>query len=729
MKKHFVYFITLVILCFVALSVAGQSLDGIYKLQKESDGRTPKSDALIQIGFQNGQVQLRAVQPGQVFEDDGTYRVSGGKLFLDLPKMGLHIAGQSFTLDNGVLTLPFKVLGSGAGTSTWVSTWKPSESSEETGRPRSTLQVIVESLREAESQDNAKQRKEMDDRANLRGSFTKGGKARVYYAQASAMFIHGYYYEAWYGFAQAAHDEPSNAIYLNNLAMVLIELDKLDDAKVLLDWTVKVFPRLDPPMGNLGVLYLKRGEYKKAMAILDRAMQISPKTGLYQYAYGKALEGLGRKSDAQGYFEAAWHNGYAGSGREGAPGNGAGGSGGGAAGPGGSGSGHQAGGGSAAPSRGGARGRPGAPGGGQEGRNEGIPKEWVGHYEARYVRASSGLDKNDPKNRFTAFGKGLTTTMIDLQTLACAKSFSMDIDSSGRIRGRGKVMFVYRGKANNPMMSLMPMPGMAGGTPGNFGTNLKNGFQVRDWNFHGRVNPDGRVTIEGMPQGKLDLLNVGKWQKISPWSPMPPEDRAHMRGPFVMTLADYKDAGPAIRVDRFLALNDKLIKRVHYEAYIVKSDKPITPDCKYTEPPKPKCPATEYMKTDISFSPDGVTKITNSRDLGTGKTSTSTSMGAGGASVDSGGNVTISGSMGMATGSVTFNPGDGSYQVSVGMELNTNMGLQAAGEATSPFSISEKLELVYDSRCGWGIKGTMGAQAGPGASASVEGCIFLNAGA
>jgi hypothetical protein len=197
-----------------------------------------------------------------------------------------------------------------------------------------------------------------------------------------------------------------------------------------------------------------------------------------------------------------------------------------------------------------------------------------------------------------------------------------------------------------------------------------------------------------------------------------------MKGPFKMTLATEERGVPSIQVNQWLPLNDKLIHKVHYEAYIYKTDRPVTPDCKVVEPPKAKCPASEYLKTTCSVGPDGAFTVSASRDLGTGEVSGQTGVGGdttGGIGGDSGGNISFSGSMGNATGSMQFNPTDGSYSVSMGM------GIDTSSVAPGPFKISEKIELVYDSRCGWGIKGTAGASAGV-ASAGVEGCVYFNKG-
>jgi hypothetical protein len=317
---------------------------------------------------------------------------------------------------------------------------------------------------------------------------------------------------------------------------------------------------------------------------------------------------------------------------------------------------------------------------------------------------------------------------VNLQTLACAKEFSLDISSAGDITGRGKVMFVYQGKAASPVLGLTPAPLMVG--QGGFGTNLKGGYQIRDWSFSGKVDANGNVEIQGMPEGQLDLLNVGKWQKISTWSPMPPDaPGAAMRGPFHMTLATGRDSGPQIRVDQWLELGDKLIRRVHYQAFIVKSAQPLTPDCNYVKPKEAKCPASEYIKTKVSMSPaEGVTveastTYTAGKDGGVdAKQETTTKVGTSNLNVETSGKINAEGASGMFTGSVKVNPTDGSYAVAVGVGVDTSSVLKG-----SPAKISEKVELVYDSKCGWGIKGTAGAKVGK-VGASVEGAVYFNKG-
>ena len=699
----------------LGLATLAQGLQGAYRLVQDSDGTKPKAGAVITLILKgDGSLSLRAVQPGQVFEDSGQYSVAGSLVSLSFRSLNKRVTAQPYSLAGSILTLPFKMLSDGPGASSWRSELTPSTPSPVATAPAGDLsELLASTLDEARHQDNASQRREMDARAAQRQGAYRGGAAQVYYAQGVILFLKGYYYEAWYGFAKAASSAPQNAVYLNDLANVLMELDKMQEARAILQWVTLHYPNLDSPFGNLGVCELKLGELDAALQALDRAMLLAPENGLYPYAYGKVLAAKGRKEEAKRYYLLAWRNGYGGSGKEG-QGGGTGGQGGSPGGPGGSGET----GGTGGP------GGPSASGGTGHGAGRGavtppgnrdrIPAEWVGHYEAKYVRAKS--------SDVSTFGQSLAQTAIKTDTLCCAKSFSMDIDASGGITGRGRLLYVYLGTAVNPAMGLMPGFAVAGA--GGFSATLKNGSQERDWSFSGRVSPDGTVEVSGLPSEKLDFLNVGKWQKISCWSPLPPPDRSRMRGPFRMTLADEEKGVPSIYVNQWLQLNDRLIHRVHYEAYIFRSDKPVTPDCKVIEPPKAKCPASEYLKTTCSVGPDGAFTVSASRDLGTGEVSTQTSAGGditGGAGVDSGGNITFSGSMGNATGSMQFNPTDGSYSVSMGM------GIDTSSVVPGPFKITQKIELVYDSRCGWGIKGTAGASAGV-ASAGVEGCVFFNKG-
>lgn len=708
--------IALVALC-VGTFAWSAGIEGTYRMLKDSNGGSPKAGAVVELAFAKSTFTLKAVQPGETVEDKGTYRLIGNTITITFEEMEQGRQTGPYALKDGVLTLPFMMFSNKRGTSTWQNVDTIAASSQASGS--SLSDVLKRTLEDA--QKSAKEKGKVDRLAALAVGDVKGGLAESYYVQASLFFMKSYYFEAWYGFAKAAQLQPMNGVYLNNLAMVLMELDRYGDALVILKEVTAWFPNLDAPLGNLAVAYWKTRDLAKAEAAVKRAITLSPNTGLYHYLYGKILKEKGRKQEAQKYFDQAWARGYAGSGREGEPGAGGAAAGAGK-GAGAAGEGEEAGEASSKGAAGKGKGTPTKPA--PPTKDKPFPPEWVGHYEAHYVRARSG---ETGKEANTQFGQGMTGTNINLQTLACAKEFSMDISSTGSITGRGKVMFVYQGKAASPVMGLTPAPLLAG--QGGFGTNLKNGYQIRDWSFKGKVDADGNVEITGMPEGQLDLLNVGKWQKISTWSPLPPDaPGAAMRGPFHMKLATGKQSGPHIRVDQWLQLNDKLIKRVHYQAFIVKSTQSLTPDCQYVKAEEPKCPASEYIKTKVSMTPhEGVTvEASTTYQKGEGgveaQQETSTKVGTDAINIDTTGKISAEGSKGMFTGSAEFNPTDGSYAVSVGVGVDTSSVLKGA-----PASISQKIELVYDSKCGWGIKGTMGAKMGK-AGAGVEGAVFFNKG-
>lgn len=347
-----------------------------------------------------------------------------------------------------------------------------------------------------------------------------------------------------------------------------------------------------------------------------------------------------------------------------------------------------------------------------------IPAAWVGRWQAKVVSASSGMNGDGT----TTFGGGAApATTFNVQTLACATEFTMDVSRSGGITGRGKIMYIYRGTAGNPLTMLAPG---AVGAGGGFSMNLKDGKQYRDWNFTGTVNEKGEVEINGIPDTPMDYLNSGKWEKHRPWSALPPQDKTKMRGPFRLKLAEEKgEKGPVptIRVDRFLQLDDALIKRVRYQTILQRSDAAMAPACRYDEPAPPKCAATEYIKTKAKIGVEGIYSIESSRDMASGQTSVSSSTGGemtGGFSADSSGGVGWEGNAGVVTGSMQMNPADGSYSVAIGL------GVDTGSLVPGPTKLSEKVEFVYDSACGPGIRASGNVQMGATGS-GVEGAIFL----
>lgn len=675
-----------------AQNTSAQGLKGRYRFMEDSDGKQPNAKAVITLNFSGGTFSFRAEQPGEVVTDNGTFQVSGNKVTVSFKEMEQGQKSGAFSLQNGILTLPFKVLDNEKGTSKWQDASLIPEN-------KTTVKEVITKAIEGSTK-KAKLYTDLDQRAIKGNKNLKGGLAESYYVQATFFYFKNYKWEALYGYAKACDIESSNALYLNNLCNLLLELGRIYDAKVLAEEMTVRFPNLPSGWNNLAYIYLKLGIVKEADKAIKIAIRLAPDNGLYCYTGSKIAEEDGRKTEAEKLAQQAWDLGYAGNGREGAGGS--------------------------------AAGKAGSNNATKGNKNAGAVKpsakpkqgnkppsgykvaDWQGSYQAKFVSARSGETAGEAS---TKFGEGVASTVMNLQTLACVKSFSMQISSGGSISGSGEILYVYQGTTANMAVGMAP----AALTGNGFSANLKDGYQVRSWSFTGTVNDNGDVEIQGLPSEKLDLLNVGKWQKITPWSPLPPDAAgAAMRGPFHLKLAMSDKKEPFIYIDQYLDLNDKLIKKVHYTGLIVKSDEAITPDCKPIEPPPvTDCPASEFIKTKVSFNPRDHIAIENSTTYSKGadgQTQAQTEMAT---------NISGEWNYGMATGSAEFHM-DGSYEFTVG--IGVEAGLFGKD---GPIKISEKIELIYDSKCGWGIKGSAAAGAegfGTKAGASVEGVIFFNKG-
>jgi hypothetical protein len=333
----------------------------------------------------------------------------------------------------------------------------------------------------------------------------------------------------------------------------------------------------------------------------------------------------------------------------------------------------------------------------------------------------------------------MATTILSLQTLACVKSFNMNINSVGGVSGNAEILYVYQGKVNGPVASLVGAPLAA--ITGGFGAVLKDGFQTRNWTFSGEVNENGEVEIEGLPTEKLDLFNVGKWQKITPWSPIKPDAAgAAMKGPFHFKITEGENGKNFVAVDDYVELNDNLIKRVHYRMLLIKTNDEIIPDCKMLEkePSKAKkCPASEYIKTKVSVSSSFEKKFS----ITTTKSNTYTKGASG--TVEEKNSTSVSSSIKLEPKDYipkSFMPGllqvlslpiqfklnpDLSYEFSVGVGVSSDKILKDV-----PYGFNESLNIIYDSKCGMGVKGSVGAKYKKGdaanAEVAVEGVIFFN---
>lgn len=709
MKKPILIF---VIVLFISCRLTAQSLSGKYTLTKESDGQQPKSGAIISITFNpNGSFSFKATMPGTVVTDKGTYKIIGNNITVSFVEMEQGKQTGPYSLEDGMLTLPFKMLKNVKGSSTWQ---KEGTVAKNNTIPASSTSDIINKTITFLSSPSASWQAAIDKKVNADASKNGSLLAANYYSIGIALKLKGYNKEAAYAMAKAALLQTNNGLYENNLAMLLIELERYGDAIALLNNVIKGFPKLAPAYGNLAIAYIKINDLPNAITAVNRAIINHPTCGSFLYTRGIIEEKKGEKEKAIKSFEQAFENGYGGTGKQIAKRNAKSGN------------------------------KPTSPASQKNSqpaaKNTQLSKSekiaiWEGNYQASYLKARSG-ETNSEAN--TQFGTGVATTIINLQTLACVKSFSMNISKHGTISGNAEIMYVYQGKANGPVASLASAPLVA--INGGFGAVLKDGFQLRNWQFTGEVDENGKVTIAAsLPSEKLDLYNVGTWQKITPWSPLKPDAAgAAMKGPFHFTLTEGKEGKHFVQVDDYLPLQDKLIKQVHYQMLLVKSNNKITPDCQALAqaPEANECPATESIKTKIALSPGGKTKIGEIKKVDIGATvnisteaSTTYTKGNDGkvnASYENAVNTNVEIEAGMVTAAAEFH-GDNSYELSIGLGVSSEKILPGF-----PIEFSESLNLIYDSKCGFGIKGVaavkgkMGAEANT--SAAIEGVIFLKKG-
>ncbi len=694
MKRNYLFVLLLLI---TSCNLFAQTLSGKYLLVKESDGQEPKSGAAISINFNsNGTFNLLAKMPGAEITDKGTYKINGTNITISFSEMEQGKQSGPYSLEEGTLLLPFKMLKNVKGSSTWQQ-----EGTTANNKKISTSPVIeIITKWEGYAKGKIKNYSVIDNYAIATSKKVKNDLARGYYTQGIMLFFKKYYMEALYAFAKASQLQSNNILYVNNLSMLLMNMEKYGDAIPLLEEITKASPKMASPWGNIATAYFFTGNLPAADNAISKAINIDPECGGYYYTKGVIEKKKGNVAKAQQNFDKAWENGYAGKGREGSPSKNA----------------------NANINKSNpqstARPVPAIKKTPGQTRAEKLAM-WQGHYEAEIISAKSGETAAEAN---TQFGKDMYQTNINLITIACVKNFSMDISRMGNITGTGEIMYIYRGGASNPVAGMTPS--VLAAQYGGFKTNLKDGAQTKGWSFSGTIDEDGNIEILGLPSEKLDLFNTGEWQKITAWSPLKPDAAgAPMKGPFHLKMTEGKDGKHFAQLNDYLALNDKLIKKINYQTLILKTNEDIKPNCQApgAEPEAADCPASEFIKTKVALTQaDHVT-------VETSKTFTKGADGTVQAQTDNAVNISGEFSKGLFTSSVEFHS-DNSYECSVGIGISPEAIIKGV-----PFGLSEKIELIYDSKCGFGFKASAAAKSklgatGAEASASVEAVIFLKKG-
>lgn len=114
------------LLLFLSVACHASGIEGTYRLVKDSDGVTPKKDAVVTITFKgaaSGSVSMKAVQPGETVTDTGTFSVNDVLITILFKEMVWEVRQQRFSLEGCYLVLPFKALSGDTkpGSSTWIA--------------------------------------------------------------------------------------------------------------------------------------------------------------------------------------------------------------------------------------------------------------------------------------------------------------------------------------------------------------------------------------------------------------------------------------------------------------------------------------------------------------------------------------------------------------------------------------------------------------------------------
>ncbi len=117
MKKMLLF--VLISACIVSVYAQSKIIEGTYLFLKDSDGSEPKEDARITLQFLSGELYLLAVMPEETVEDNGKYTLTNGKLTVIFDSFEFGCSKADFTFQNGILTLPFSILGGDGNASDW----------------------------------------------------------------------------------------------------------------------------------------------------------------------------------------------------------------------------------------------------------------------------------------------------------------------------------------------------------------------------------------------------------------------------------------------------------------------------------------------------------------------------------------------------------------------------------------------------------------------------------
>lgn len=513
----------------------GDSLEGAYTFLKDSDGKPAPENVKIMLTFSAGSAVLVSTPPQPLYTDSGTYEYQAGTLkrFV-LPRLGKFVANGKVEFGSDAVTLPFKLLSSGPGTSSWLAPKKVNRASE------SIQPLIDQILKEAEREippkvrsilqrsitpreDEAEQYLRVGTSVNAAGHIPEAIWALAHSAkisedpQALNNLAHALSLDAEYANARqlllaARASAPGNPIILNNLAYTNYQMGKLDEAELAERLAVAADPQPEYLWSLCKILHAQK-RAGEARPFCDQAMEkgilaiLHPGSG----KSGGDKEGPGPKPegppgpegppppDEPNGPEIKPPKGNEDEGMENAP-----------------------------------EADPDSSIIGQIGKRDRAndqkppkpyefpsnPKplrevsrnaaEWVGHWE--------GYKATGCIHRTRKFGEGLSMTQVKENICHYAQKLSLDVGEDGRIHGEGEALYVFYGKADNYAAMMLPLPL----PPGGFFATFPGGYRTRKFKVEGVVTPSGTVYIGGRPEKPMYLLNVYMFQKIYGWNVFPP---------------------------------------------------------------------------------------------------------------------------------------------------------------------------------------------------------------
>jgi len=604
-------------------------LDGTYTFLKDSDGAVPSAGLKILLTFSNGSVVMVSDPPQPAYTDSGTYQFQSGVLQrLVLPRLGKFVSTGTVNLQNGVLTLPFKLLSGGAGQSEWKA---PATSSADT---------MLDAVRKIAHNVRTRLDPNLDPTVKLQilAAISPGATRWQDFATVGThLSLAGQVDEANWTFAQGVELKPDDPYLLNNFGHILGQEYDYEDAHAILLAARQLSPQNYYILANLGYTAYQLKNYDEAELVERAAVVGNP----IPENYWSLCKILAAKHDARANqtCQQAQQLGIVGILQPGSSGD---------SGdedqgkkPGGSGDSQPPPGDSQPPAPDSPPGpdntapdnRPDLKGPANNDDNgaESAPtvdpdstiysqigkrnpaldqkkpdayhyppsqgevnKEWAGHWEGYKVTGCI--------HRTRKFGQGLAMTLVHENICHYAQKLSLEVDKDGGITGKGEAVYVFYGKGDNPASMMLPLPM----PPGGFFATFPGGYRVRKFDVGGQVLPDGSVYIGGRPEKEMYLLNVYEFQKIYGWNVFPPPvDHPGMPGELRISKQGTRWAMVGERTNKVSGMSyETTIFRSGSPFAMVKGCKILCPQSGVEKSVKPKCQLS--AKADpVTISSDG----------------------------------------------------------------------------------------------------------------------------